>query len=111
MLKPREDETTHDLDRMILERHSIRKFLPLEVPREAVEEALAQPSPPNSNIQLCRIEQARLVIEVRSGPTAHVEGPDLNQRPLGHESLRVAGSPLFSKRTYGSSLRSRSLGF
>ena len=39
-----------------------------------------------------RIEQARLVIEVRSGPTAHVEGPDLNERPLGYESLRVAGN-------------------
>ncbi len=47
----------HDLDRMILERHSIRKFLPREVPREAVVEALAlaQHAPSNSNIQPWRM--------------------------------------------------------
>jgi nitroreductase len=42
---------------MILERHSIRKFLPLEVPRAAVVEALAlaQHAPSNSNIQPWRM--------------------------------------------------------
>ena len=47
----------HDLDRMILERHSIRKFLPLEVARAALVEALAlaQHAPSNSNIQPWRM--------------------------------------------------------
>jgi nitroreductase len=41
------------LDQAILERHSTRKFLPLPVPREVVDEsiALAQHAPSNSNIQ------------------------------------------------------------
>jgi nitroreductase len=37
-----------DLERAILERHSTRKFLPLPVPREVVNDALAlaeQPTP------------------------------------------------------------------
>jgi nitroreductase len=46
-----------DLERAILERHSTRKFLPLPVPREVVNEALAlaQHAPSNSNIQPWRL--------------------------------------------------------
>jgi len=46
-----------DLDRAIVERHSIRKFLPLPGPREVVDEALAlaQHVPSNSNIQPWRL--------------------------------------------------------
>jgi nitroreductase len=45
------------LDQAILERHSIRKFLPLPVPRHLVDEALAlaQHAPSNSNIQPWRL--------------------------------------------------------
>jgi nitroreductase len=47
----------YDLDQMIRERHSIRKFLPRAVPREIVAEALAlaQHAPSNSNIQPWRL--------------------------------------------------------
>ena len=45
------------LDQTILERHSIRKFLPAPVPRDLVDEALAlaQHAPSNSNIQPWRL--------------------------------------------------------
>src|SRR6516225_785220 len=45
------------LDQTILERHSIRKFLPAPVPRDLVYEALAlaQHAPSNSNIQPWRL--------------------------------------------------------
>jgi nitroreductase len=57
MPEPRPGETTFLLDRTILERHSTRKFLPLPVPREAVDEALAlaQHAPSNSNVQPWRL--------------------------------------------------------
>jgi nitroreductase len=50
MFEPQKGETMSVLDQTILERHSIRKFLPLEVPRAAVVEALAlaQHAPSNS---------------------------------------------------------------
>jgi nitroreductase len=45
------------LGRAVLERHSIRKFLPLPVPAEVVDEALALAwhAPSNSNIQPWRL--------------------------------------------------------
>ena len=45
------------LDQTILERHSIRKFLPTPVPRDLVDEALAlaQHAPSNPNIQPWRL--------------------------------------------------------
>jgi len=45
------------LEQSILERHSIRKFLPLSVPRALVDQALAlaQHAPSNSNIQPWRL--------------------------------------------------------
>ena len=39
MFEPQKGETMSVLDQTILERHSIRKFLPLPVPREIVDEA------------------------------------------------------------------------
>ena len=40
------------LDHTIVERHSIRKFLPLPVPRRVVDEALALPRHEPSNSQM-----------------------------------------------------------
>jgi nitroreductase len=84
----------HDLDRMILERHSIRKFLPLEVPRAAVVEALAlaQHAPSNSNIQPWRmvfaVGAARDRLKDALLEVANHEAPNIPPLPEGFQHYR-----------------------
>src|SRR5271168_263069 len=54
---PEKAITMYDLDKAIIGRHSIRKFLPRPVPKDLLYEclALAQHAPSNSNIQPWRI--------------------------------------------------------
>ena len=84
----------HDLDRMILERHSIRKFLPLDVPRAAVVEALAlaQHAPSNSNIQPWRmvfaVGAARDRLKDALLEVANHEAPNIPPLPEGFQHYR-----------------------
>jgi nitroreductase len=75
------------LDQTILERHSIRKFLPLPVSREVVDEALAlaQHAPSNSNIQPWRL--------VFASGAARERLRDALFRAAGHEAPHIPALP------------------
>jgi len=82
------------LDRTILDRHSIRKFLPQPVPREVVDEALtlAQHAPSNSNIQPWRLVfvsgPARARLKDALFRVADREAPHIPALPKAFEHYR-----------------------
>lgn len=75
------------LDQTILERNSIRKFLPRPVPREIVDEALAlaQHAPSNSNIQPWRV--------VLASGAARNRLKDALFKVADHEAPHIPGLP------------------
>jgi nitroreductase len=75
------------LEQTILERHSIRKFLPLPVPWALVDQALAlaQHAPSNSNIQPWRL------VLVSGAPRARLR--DALFRVAGHEAPHIPALP------------------
>src|SRR5215468_860488 len=86
------------LDQTILERHSIRKFLPAPVPRDLVDEALAlaQHAPSNSNIQPWRLVfvsgAARDRLKHALFSVADHEAPHIPSLPKAFEHYRYEPS-------------------
>ncbi len=92
---PEEAIGMYDLDKTIMGRHSIRKFLPRPVPKDLLDEclALAQHAPSNSNIQPWRLFMATgavrdrlkeaLLTVARAGP------PNVPPLPEHYKHFRV----------------------